>query len=137
MNAELAARRTAAAAMASDFRRVTDDYLDRGGERPDWSSWAFRLVSAVSSLLDVIGEQPETLKEARGALLGPAVTLDEDQAATVLSALEDASEHIRERAANCPECMASPADLCDGCSDRLNRAGAYDALAGTLREATS
>ncbi len=62
-----------------------------------------------------------------------APALDEDQLTVVLAALDDAASHIRERAAYCPDCQAHPADLCDGCADRLRRAEAYDALAGLLR----
>jgi hypothetical protein len=58
------------------------------------------------------------------------------QAATVLSALEDASEGIRERAAYCPACASHPADLCEEDADRLSRAETYDHLAARLREAT-
>lgn len=67
---------------------------------------------------------------------GQAASADEDQADVVLSALEDAAEHIRERAANCPGCDASVTELCDGCADRLHRADAYEALAGQLRGET-
>lgn len=62
-------------------------------------------------------------------VIAAGVCLDDDQAATVLAALDDAAGHIRERAANCPECAASPADLCDGCAGRLARSDAYDDLA--------
>jgi hypothetical protein len=60
VSAELAARATAAAAANADFRRVTDEYLDRGGPVPDWSAWAFRLSAELTSLTDAaatIGDQ--------------------------------------------------------------------------------
>jgi hypothetical protein len=62
--------------------------------------------------------------------------IDADQAAVVLSALEDASDGIRERAAYCPACRSHPAALCDEDADRLSRAEAYDHLATQLRKAT-
>lgn len=65
-------------------------------------------------------------------VIAAGACLNEDQAATVLAALDDAAVHIRERAANCPECAASPADLCDGCDDRLSRAELYDDLADQI-----
>lgn len=54
MSAELAARRTAAAAVLGDFRRAADEFIDdstRKVPRPDYSLWAFRLASEVLSLL--------------------------------------------------------------------------------------
>src|SRR6516165_9757043 len=63
------------------------------------------------------------------AALDDGMLLDRHQAVTVLAALGDAAGHIRERAACCPDCDASPADLCGGCAGRLSRAEAYDALA--------
>lgn len=53
--AELAARITAARAVAADFGRADDGYLDHGGTRPDYSSWAHRLASALGGLLPMIG----------------------------------------------------------------------------------
>jgi hypothetical protein len=75
------------------------------------------------------------LGQVLAVLDGQAAAPGTGQAALVLAALEDASGHIRGRAANCGECEASPAELCDGCSDRLDRADAYDDLAAGLREA--
>jgi hypothetical protein len=63
---------------------------------------------------------------------GDAIVQPPAQLSTVLAALDDAAEHLRERAACCAECEASPADLCDGCALRLSRADDYDALAGRL-----
>jgi len=53
--AELAARITAARAVAADFGHADDGYLDHGGARPDYSSWAHRLASALDGLLPMIG----------------------------------------------------------------------------------
>jgi hypothetical protein len=63
----------------------------------------------------------------RARALGPA------QLATVLEALDVAAEYKRDRTANCPDCEASPAELCGICEWRLARADEYDALAGALR----
>jgi hypothetical protein len=49
--AEMAARRTAATAIVADFRRAASDWIDRGGPQPEWPAWAYRLASAVESLL--------------------------------------------------------------------------------------
>ena len=58
--------------------------------------------------------------------------LTEAQRSTVLDALDVAADTKRDRAANCPDCKASPARLCSTCEWRLARAEAYDALAETL-----
>jgi hypothetical protein len=114
--AELAARRTAAAAVLADYRAAVDS---APLSQPPGREWMLRLADMLGELLDAFG---------------PAVVLDRDQAATVLAALEDASEDIRDRAAYCPACASHPADLCDGCAGRLTRAEAYDRLAATLRD---
>jgi hypothetical protein len=54
VSAELEARKTAAAALCADFRREADDYLDRGADRPEYDSWAWRLYTALGLLLDGI-----------------------------------------------------------------------------------
>ena len=98
--------------------------------RPPGQEWMLRLANVLGELLDVLG-QPGS---AGAALSVPAVGLGADDAAIVLSALEEAAWHIRELAASCPDCEASPAELCDECADRLARAEAYDVLAAQLRE---
>ena len=119
MSAELNARRTAAAALAADFRRALGTSPPGAGHGMYY--WALRLADMLGLVLNALDEA------------GPAVTLDDDQAATALSALEDASEGIRERAAYCSACKAHPAELCPEDEDRLSRAEAYDALATELR----
>ena len=72
MSAELAARRTAAAAVLGDFRRAVDEFIDDGTRtvpRPDYSMWAFRLASEVLSLLQ--------RRETEDAEPGPAAQLAE------------------------------------------------------------
>jgi hypothetical protein len=49
--------------------------------------------------------------------------------AMVLDALDVAADYKRDRAANCPDCDASPADLCGTCEWRLHMADGYDAVA--------
>jgi hypothetical protein len=66
-------------------------------------------------------------RAARPPALTPA------QAATVLDALDVAADYKRDRAATCPDCDASPAELCGTCEHRLARAEEYDVLAGALR----
>jgi hypothetical protein len=114
--AELAARRTAAAAVLADYRAALHS---APLSRPPGREWMLRLADALGGVLDT-----------------PGVCLDEDQAATVLAALEDAAEGIRERAAYCSACRTHPADLCDETADQLRRAEAYDALAARLGEVT-
>jgi len=60
VSAELAARVTAAAAVAADFDREVDAYLDRppGTAAPDYSRWAFRMRAEVRSLIDGIAGIP-------------------------------------------------------------------------------
>ena len=57
-SAELAARITAAAAVATDFDREVDTYLDRppGTAAPDYSRWAFRMRAELRSLLEQIDD---------------------------------------------------------------------------------
>jgi hypothetical protein len=119
--AELRARMVAAQAVLADYQTAV---ASAPLSLPPGRKWMLRLAVVLGELLDVLG-QPGLL----GAVLpAPAVTLVASDVAIVGSALEDASQHIRERAANCPDCEASPAELCDGCSDRLARAEAYDRL---------
>ena len=114
--AELAARQTAAAAVLADYRAAV---ASAPLSRPPGREWMLRLAAVLGDLLD---------------MLGPAVVLDADHAATVLAALDDASDGIRDRAAYCPACTAHPADLCDECAGNLSRAEAYDHLAATLED---
>ena len=57
-----------------------------------------------------------------------AVMLDGGQAALVRAALDDAASLRREVAAWCPDCQASPADLCEDHCASLETAGSYDRL---------
>lgn len=64
-----------------------------------------------------------------------ALTLDQDQAATVLAALDDAAALRREAASYCPDCTRSPAGLCPGHEGSLDAADGYDALRWQLQPA--
>ena len=64
---------------------------------------------------------------AAEAMAHPAVL------ATVLDALDVAADELRDRAANCGDCSAHPAELCGTCESRLSRAEGWDEVAGTLR----
>jgi hypothetical protein len=62
VSAELAARRTAAAAVLADFRRdanafIHDDSLTL--PTPDYCGWAFRLSSELQSVLDQLPHEPD------------------------------------------------------------------------------
>lgn len=83
-------------------------------------------------LLWLVGWEPSTCAVIAG-LISRAAALSPAQLATVLDALEVAAEYKRDRAANCPDCEASPAELCGTCEWRLARAEEYDALAEALR----
>jgi hypothetical protein len=89
-----------------------------------------------SVLVRECAELRRQLGQVLDVIDGQAAALGADQSATVLSALEDASDGIRERAAYCPACRTHPAALCDEDADRLSRAEAYDHLAAKLREAS-
>jgi hypothetical protein len=67
-----------------------------------------------------------------------ARVLDNDQAATVLAALDFAAEYRRYRASlTCAACAVHPAELCEDHATDLDRADEYDRLAAKLREAGS
>lgn len=64
MSAELAVRRTAAAAVVADFDREANAYIAGTGEVPDWSAWAWRLRTELVLVLDRLAdEQPGTLEQ--------------------------------------------------------------------------
>lgn len=53
---ELAARHTMASAVLGDFHDARDAYRNDGAKAPDYAIWAERLATALSELLDGIGE---------------------------------------------------------------------------------
>jgi hypothetical protein len=112
--AELTARITAAAAVLGDFRRADDDYLDQGCARPDYSSWAHRLASALGSVLD-----------------GQAPALTPHQREVMAQAIGDGITY-RDPAGACLDCEAHPAGLCEDHAADLDRTDAYLTLAREL-----
>jgi hypothetical protein len=81
--------------------------------------------------------EPSTCAVIAGLITRAATgRLSATQRSTVLAALDVAADYKRDRAANCPDCETSPAELCGTCEWRLERAEGYDALAALLREVT-
>lgn len=64
------------------------------------------------------------------------VLVTQPDGSTIRAALDEAAEELRDRAAGCGDCEASPAELCTTCESRLERASGYDAVAGRLAEVT-
>jgi hypothetical protein len=127
--AELAARRTAAAAVLANYQREVTASLRTPGTGLEWEIWAGRLASTVGQLLDITGEQAADAELLRGAVLAGNYDLSTEDVALVLDALDVAADYKRDRAANCPDCEASPSDLCGTCEWRLHVADGYDDLA--------
>jgi hypothetical protein len=125
VNAELSARRTAAAAVQADFGRASYEYAMQGGAVPDWATWAQRLSLSLASLLD----------DRTPAAAGPGgpTVLSAADATEVLGALEHAAAALAERAAQwCDDCARYPAGACEAHLDDLDQADAYRALAARL-----
>jgi hypothetical protein len=80
--AELAARRTMAAAVLGDFRRLVLGDLD-GIPEPEWVSWACRLGHALGDLLAGLDADPDAgkLAEIRAVLAGFDWEFDDRQLA--------------------------------------------------------
>jgi hypothetical protein len=95
--AELAARRTAAAAVLGDFRRAADKFIDdttRTAPRPDYSMWAFRLSSELASVL----QQLEAEATSAPAAPQPAGSLRTDLEATIRTWREESEPYPDESA---------------------------------------
>jgi hypothetical protein len=73
VSAELAARRTMAAALAADFRGACMAY-EASGPEPQWSIWAFRLSVDLESVLEQL--ERETADPAAGQLAQIRLVLD-------------------------------------------------------------
>ena len=54
--AELAARVTAARAVAADFTAAADGFIDHGAAEPHWQDWAWRLSSELRNLTGELGD---------------------------------------------------------------------------------
>jgi hypothetical protein len=125
VNADLAARRTAAAAVLADYRR---ELLSAPLTRPPGREWMLRLATELESLLEalnapaVLGAEPESggLNDGQRKVLGQA--------------LADAADYREARGGDsyCAECEASPAGLCDLHAADMDQAGAYLELARDL-----
>jgi hypothetical protein len=109
--AEMAARRTAAAAVVADFRA---ELARHPLSRPPDGSWAFRLAEEVGSLL---GQPDAGLSPNQRAVLGQA--------------LADAIT-LRDPQGSCPDCDQHPAGLCEDHGSDLHKTDAYLALAREL-----
>jgi hypothetical protein len=57
VSAELAARRTAAAAVVADFKRETDAFIGGSATMPDYSAWAWRLYTELRLVLDELANE--------------------------------------------------------------------------------
>jgi hypothetical protein len=78
VSAELAARRTAAAAALGDFRRAADKFIDdptRTVPRPDYSMWAWRLSSELGSVLQRLEDEDASCAPGLRADLEAAVRI--------------------------------------------------------------
>jgi hypothetical protein len=88
VSAELAARRTAAAAVAADFHTTMVAWLG-GGERPDYAAWAQRLEQHLRYVLDALDVQDRAQPASPLAVdLDEEVT--EERAAEIRAALDAA-----------------------------------------------
>jgi hypothetical protein len=137
VNAELNARRTAAAA-------VLADYLNGPGtaDANELSLWAARLASMLGLVLD--GLTPEVravdAKSPEGEQLLaslPAVTVSASQMSVLRDALAEAEAACRDRAAEwCGECADHQSGACQRHLDDLDQADEYRKTAAELGIAT-
>jgi hypothetical protein len=116
--AELAARRTAAAAVLGDFRAACASAPVTSP--PPMGTWALRLASALGDLLAGL---------SRAELPAPELTAERREA--LARALSDAISY-RDPSGSCTDCLEHPAGLCDDHADDLDRTDEYLALAGAL-----
>ena len=105
---------TAVVRLAAELRRQLGQVLD--------------VVTELSRIIDDY-EDGERLRAATHTDVDGGVWLIPPDALTLVAALDDAAELLRDRVGYCAECGIP---LCDGCTDRLARADAYDALGRTL-----
>jgi len=137
--AELAARRTAAAAALTDFHRWI-----RGETIPgDWQTWAARLAAEVGSLLEQMGAGDAVAANGHVTRINPlpgshvrvdgvAEIIPED-VGTVLGTLSDAAGFLEERGGHwCEDCLAHPAGVCEDHGQDLDYATRYRALGRAL-----
>jgi hypothetical protein len=87
-------------------------------------------VCAVVAGLITRAHRPEP-EQGYATITSAAASLDEHQARTVLTALDEAEDELRDRVANCPDCC-DDAPFCTTCESRLDGADSYAALAKQL-----
>ncbi len=116
MSAELAARRTAAAAVLADYRR---EVATAPLSRPPGRHWMLRLAAELESVLGALDSEPG------------AAGLDAGQRAVLAQALADAITY-RDPGGLCPRCEASAAGLCDDHAEDLDKTDSYLQLAREL-----
>lgn len=101
----------------------------------DEFSGSFYEVGEARNLIERIEQIAGSSRTASGIEPGGSASLLPADVVTVLDALCVAAEAGRDRAARaayCPDCRASPADLCDTCLWRLRQADEYERLAAKL-----
>ena len=140
MSAELAARRTAAAAALTGFRR----WYGLGGRGPDHQRWAVRLAAELQSLLTQLDAEPEAnhqVPRVDGSIgvshVRPdgSASLSRQDRLTILGAIATAAEYLENRAGLiCADCEADVAEICDTHASDLDAAAQYRAVAERLGE---
>lgn len=93
MSAELAARRTAAAAALADFRRAADEFtndITRTVPQPRYADWAYRLAAALDSLLQRLEAEATAPDPAECGPLAELVLEDRVDMVNVMTADERA-----------------------------------------------
>ena len=127
--------------MAPHDRQVLDDVIAAAGVELGaydlrilgWlAGWEPATCAVVAGL--ITRAHPPASGDLRPAVLAGNLDLTQAEIATVLDALDVAADYKRDRAASCPDCDASPADLCGTCEWRLAVADEYDALAARIGE---
>jgi hypothetical protein len=115
--------------VTADARVTTArEYLDGARRRKVSELPPSLLIRECAELRRALGQVLDVLSQA--------VTLDGDQAATVLDALDFAAEYRRCRASlTCPACNDHPAWLCEDHATDLDRADEYDRVAGQIGDA--
>jgi len=136
VNSELSARIAAATAQLTSFRRGDAAFIHDQSPMPNYGSWSLVLAEALSNLLSQLdAETGPHLRTDSSEAVSPdgSAALRPADLGLVLDALDVAADYKRDRAATCPDCDASPADLCGTCEWRLQQADEYDALAEKIR----
>jgi hypothetical protein len=123
LDAALAARRIAAAALLADYMAEAASATLR---HPPVREWMLRLATELGGLLDALGEHDLAVS---AQIAGVVIT--SEQLEVLTSALADAIAH-RYPGQACADCETSPSELCEDCAADLDLAEAYRALAREL-----